>query len=295
MLAAVGLSLCSRIDTNTSSEDVLIQNVEELAMRELRQSTSVDVPIGPFLDSTDGVTLESGLTLTQPDIRLKKNGGAWAQKAAAQTLAYEEGGYYEVTLDATDTGTLGLLRLAVAKTGALPIWEDFEVVTANYWDSKYGADNFDVSVIQWNGGAVTTGAIPSAVAGATGGLFIAGTNAATVVTTSFTSTFTGNLTGSVASVTGAVGSVTGLTASNLDATVSSRLASASYTVPPTAAANATAIWTEAIPGAYGAGSAGSRMGKLPDVTAGGAGGVFIAGTNAATAITTSFTTTFTEV
>ena len=35
------------------------------------------------------------------------------------------------------------------------------------------------------------------------------------------------------------------------------------------------------------------MGKLPDVTAGGAGGVFIAGTNAATAITTSFTTTFT--
>lgn len=51
----------------------------------------------------------------------------------------------------------------------------------------------------------TTGATP----GATGGLFIAGTNAATTVTTSFTTTFTGNLTGSVGSVTGAVGSVTG--------------------------------------------------------------------------------------
>jgi hypothetical protein len=51
--------------------------------------------------------------------------------------------------------------------------------------------------------------LPSATAGASGGLFIAGTNAATAVTTSFTTTFTGNLTGSVGSVTGAVGSVTG--------------------------------------------------------------------------------------
>ena len=45
---------------------------------------------------------------------------------------------------------------------------------------------------------------------------------------------TGSLSGSVGSVTGAVGSVTGLTASNLDATVSSRLASASYTAPDNA-------------------------------------------------------------
>ncbi len=73
--------------------------------------------------------------------------------------------------------------------------------------------------------------LPSATAGAAGGLFIAGTNAATTITTALTTTFTGNLTGSVASVTGAVGSVTGavgsvtgLTASNLDATITSRLA-----------------------------------------------------------------------
>lgn len=51
--------------------------------------------------------------------------------------------------------------------------------------------------------------LPSATAGATGGLFIAGTNAATTITTGLTTTFTGNLTGSVGSVTGAVGSVTG--------------------------------------------------------------------------------------
>lgn len=53
-----------------------------------------------------------------------------------------------------------------------------------------------------------------------------------------TMNITGNITGNLS---GSVGSVTGLTASNLDATVSSRLASSSYTVPPTAAANATAV------------------------------------------------------
>jgi hypothetical protein len=94
----------------------------------LKQSTSVDVPIGPFLDETDGKTPETALTITQPDIRLKKNGGAWAQKNAAQTLSHEENGYYEVTLDATDTNTLGLLRVAVTEAGALPVWEDYLVV-----------------------------------------------------------------------------------------------------------------------------------------------------------------------
>ena len=103
--------------------------------RWLKQSTSVDVPIGPFLDSTDGITAETALTITQPDIRLKKNGGAWAQKNAAQTLSHEENGFYEVTLDATDTGTLGLLRLAVFETGACPVWEDFIVLPANVYES----------------------------------------------------------------------------------------------------------------------------------------------------------------
>ena len=107
-------------------------------MRWLKQSTSVDLPIGPFLDDTDGKTAETALTLTQPDIRLKKNGGAWAQKNAAQTLSHEENGYYEVTLDATDTNTLGLLRLAVHESGALPVWDDFLVVPAAVYDALIG-------------------------------------------------------------------------------------------------------------------------------------------------------------
>lgn len=115
--------------------------------RWLKQSTSVDLPIGPFLDSTDGVTAETALSLTQPDIRLKKNAANWAQKAAAQSLSHEENGFYEVTLDATDTNTLGHLRLAVFKAGACPVWEDFTVVPANIYDSLIaGSDLLDTEI-----------------------------------------------------------------------------------------------------------------------------------------------------
>ncbi|MER8615974.1 hypothetical protein NKG99_03835 [Mesorhizobium sp. M1409] len=52
----------------------------------------------------------------------------------------------------------------------------------------------------------------------------------------------GSVTGNVGgNVTGSVGSVTGLTASNLDATISSRLAGASYTAPLDAAGTRTAV------------------------------------------------------
>ncbi len=126
-------------------------------MRFLKQSTSVDLPIGPFLDDTDGKTAETALTLTQPDIRLKKNGSAWAQKAAAQTLSHEEFGNYEVTLDATDTDTLGHLRLHIAETGALPVWEDFMVLPANVYDSLFaGTDTLQVDVAEWLGTAAAT-------------------------------------------------------------------------------------------------------------------------------------------
>jgi hypothetical protein len=86
-------------------------------------------------------------------VRLKKNGGAWAQKAAAQTLTHEENGNYEVTLDATDTDTIGLLRLHVHESGALPVWEDFHVLAANVYDSIFGAatDKLQVDLVEIGG------------------------------------------------------------------------------------------------------------------------------------------------
>jgi hypothetical protein len=122
----------------------------------LKQSTSVDVPVGPFLDEADGKTAETALTITQPDVRLKKGAAAWAQKAAAQTLSHEENGWYEVTLDATDTDTIGPLMLAIHESGALPVWREFHVLAANVYDSLFGAatDKLDVNVEEWNATAV---------------------------------------------------------------------------------------------------------------------------------------------
>ena len=45
----------------------------------IKQSTASTVKLGPFLDDTDGKTAETGLTISQADIRLSKNGGAFAQ------------------------------------------------------------------------------------------------------------------------------------------------------------------------------------------------------------------------
>lgn len=104
----------------------------------LKQSTAVDIALGPFVDATDGVTAETALTIAQADVRLKKNAGAWAQKNQASSATHEENGWYEVNLDTTDTNTLGLLVVNVSEAGALPVWREFMVVPANVYESLVG-------------------------------------------------------------------------------------------------------------------------------------------------------------
>lgn len=124
----------------------------------LKQSTARTIHIGPFVDDTDGKTAETGLTLSQADIRLSKNGGDIAQKNEASACTHDELGYYTCALDTTDTNTLGHLKLMVHEAGALPVFMDFMVVPANVWDSMFGADVLDVSVTQIAGSAVDTAA-----------------------------------------------------------------------------------------------------------------------------------------
>lgn len=122
----------------------------------LKQSTAADVMLGPFLDSADGNTVEGGLTITQPDIRLSKNGGAFAQKSAAQTLTHGENGWYPANLSTTDTNTLGVLVVAVHESGALPVWREFLVVPANVYDSFFSTDLLQVDLTQLLGSAIAT-------------------------------------------------------------------------------------------------------------------------------------------
>lgn len=116
---------------------------------DLRANTAVDVLIGPFVDSGDGNTTEDGLTLSQADIKLSKNGQALAQKNDTTAAAFDDDGYYNCELDATDTNTEGNLVLIVHESGALPVRHEYDVISEAAWDSLYVAKDtgfMDVNV-----------------------------------------------------------------------------------------------------------------------------------------------------
>jgi len=90
----------------------------------LRQSDAVELPLGQFVDATDGVTAETGLTISQADVQLKKcaaagDCGAMAQKSDTSACAHDALGVYECDLNATDTDTVGTLFIYVNESGAL--------------------------------------------------------------------------------------------------------------------------------------------------------------------------------
>lgn len=93
----------------------------------LKQSTaSQSVTIGPFVDSTDA-SLETALSIANTDIRLSAAGGNFVSKNSGGAT-YDESGMYTITLDATDTATVGSLQLVCAITGTLPVYHEFYVV-----------------------------------------------------------------------------------------------------------------------------------------------------------------------
>jgi hypothetical protein len=104
----------------------------------LRQSTAVDVLIGPFVDEDDGKTAEAGLTIAQADVQLSKNGQTLAQKSDNTTCAADgSNGFYNCELDATDTNTVGQLAVTIFKSGALPVRHEYHVVEEAVYDNMY--------------------------------------------------------------------------------------------------------------------------------------------------------------
>lgn len=112
----------------------------------LKQSTAATIKLGPFVDDSDGKTAKTGLTISQADIRLSKNGGDIAQTNNSAGATHDELGYYNVPLDTTDTNTLGTLKVIVSVSGALPVFADFMVITAEAYDTLCGTDHFTVDL-----------------------------------------------------------------------------------------------------------------------------------------------------
>lgn len=102
----------------------------------LRQSTAVDVLIGPFVDGTDGATPEEALS---PSVQLSKNGQGAGTKNEGTTPAHDNAGYYNCVFDATDTGTVGtLVAFVEGATGTfLQVRHEFQIMDTAAFDALF--------------------------------------------------------------------------------------------------------------------------------------------------------------
>ena len=106
----------------------------------LRQSTTQTVRFGPFVDSTDGDTAETALTIAQADRRLSKDGGAFAQSNHTGNSTHDSDGWYSDDLDTTDTNTVGELLMNVHVSGALQVVMRWWVLEETVYDELFAGD-----------------------------------------------------------------------------------------------------------------------------------------------------------
>lgn len=195
----------------------------------LKQSTAVEVVLGPMLDQADGFTPETGLSIAASDVRIKKHGASWSAKSSGGAT-HAESGFYTATLSAADTNTLGTLELYVAVAGSRIFATEYMIVPANVYDSLVaGTDLLQADVQQWVGSApnaLSSGRVDSAVGAMTAGIITA-----TVIATD---------------------------AIDADALAANAVTEIAAGVP-TAAGIADAVWDEARAGHVGAGSFGEGV------------------------------------
>lgn len=153
----------------------------------LRQSTaSQEFALGYFVDSTDGNTEETGLTIANTDIKIHKAGATTLANKNSGGGTHISNGIFYCTLDATDTDTVGSGTVFAHLSGALAFQKDICVLPATIYDWLFGVTaNLPVNVTQfggsngtfsggrpevntthaagtaWGSGAITAGAIAS--------------------------------------------------------------------------------------------------------------------------------------
>lgn len=125
----------------------------------LRQSTQIIVRVGSFVDSIDGATPETGITLGAADqAEALKAAGAATVDISGNTWAAITGadGWYNLTLTTTDTNTVGDLTIVVQDASVcLPVFVRFQVIEEALYDGIYAASAavIPANVTQWQGSA----------------------------------------------------------------------------------------------------------------------------------------------
>lgn len=139
-------------------------------MYELKTNTATRIAVGPLVDPTDGKTAETALTVTGLAVeifQIKNDGSAVVRSAFAPTasggnndmvhITDDTTGMYDLELTAAQLNFLGNARIAFYDVdGFLVHWIDVLIVSAAYFDWKYGATVPDVNASKI-GGTTQTG------------------------------------------------------------------------------------------------------------------------------------------
>src|SRR3990167_736118 len=142
-------------------------------MQFLRTNTAVIVTVGPFFDKTDGVTIETGLTITNERITLTADtddGSAptnildnvtGATYGTANDLNYITGndaGMMQLELAAANVNRLGRMFLSITDAANhVPVFHEFMVLPAMIYDAFIlGTDVLQADMTQILGTAVAT-------------------------------------------------------------------------------------------------------------------------------------------
>ena len=108
----------------------------------LKQSTSIDIRMGPFVDVTDGATPEVGITIGAADQAevLKANGAATVAMAGTFAAVTGADGWYDYTVATGDVDTVGEVVFVVQDVSiCLPVYTRAYVVEEAVYDAMYGA------------------------------------------------------------------------------------------------------------------------------------------------------------
>ncbi len=194
----------------------------------LKQSTTVNIKLGPFVDQADGVTPETALT---PTVKLSKNASTFAARNSATATVHDADGYYTVELNATDTSTVGNLQVSVVSAAAhLAVLQNYTVLAANIYDSLIGnSDYLFVDILQISGSGTATTLLEAGSKGIVSGAIVGATSTATSFVTNLTEATNTHYVGGVVIMTSGVLAgqrlrITGYTGSTKALTVENRTA-----------------------------------------------------------------------
>ena len=203
----------------------------------MKKNTGSQVVVAQLVSKTDGAAVTSGTTT----VYVLGDGGTQATGSVGSGAATHEGNgvwsYAPAQAETNYDHVAFTFVNSTAVNATVQIYTSFPQTGDNF--ARLGAPagasvSADVAAIKSDSGAIKTKTdfLPSATAGSSGGVFIAGSNAATTVN------ITGNVTGNVS---GSVGSVTARVTANTDQLAGQTVTAAAGVTFPTSVASPTNI------------------------------------------------------